>query len=189
MSNYLRHMQGNNVVQGMHVLGQAPAADKALAFVVHVVARNSDLQKKFPAAGFTKDGDEKARLLLEALLIRKASPAEAARQLGLPATLVTEQLAPEIALARKTWDGLNRSGDEITNLLAGLAGRYVPPGPGGDPLMRPDALPTGRNLYGLSPQEIPTRQAWDLARRVTDDFLSKFKATHGRYPEKLPPSA
>lgn len=185
LSNYLRHVQANNVVQGMHVLGQAPPADKALPFVAHIVARNTDLLKKLQAAGVGKDADEKAQQLLEALLVKNASAADAARELGLPEPLVMEQLAAEIALARKAWDGLGRTGDEITNLLAGLEGRYVPPGPGGDPLLRPDALPTGRNLYGLSPQQIPTRQAWNLAQRVTDGFLAKFKATHGRYPQKL----
>lgn len=185
VSNYLRHLSGNNVVHGMHVLGVPPTPEKALPFVVHIVARNTDLQKKLKAAVGQGDVDEKARLLFEELLVKKATPADAARRLGLTERAVTTELAPEILLAQRVWDGLGRTGDEITNLLAGLEGKYVPPGPGGDPILRPDALPTGRNLYGLSPQEIPTRQAWDLARQMTDEFLAKFHKEHGRYPAKL----
>ncbi len=185
LSTYLQHLSGNNVVQGMHVLGVPPTDEKALPFVEHIVARNSELTGKLQAAGVKGDVDATARNLLELLLIKKVPPADAARQSGLPESLVTEQLVAEIAMARQAWDGLKRTGDEITNLLAGLDGKYVPPGPGGDPILRPDALPTGRNLYGLSPLEIPTRQAWDLARKMTDEFLAKFKTENGRYPAKL----
>lgn len=184
LSTYLRHLSSNNVVQGMHVLGTPPTPVEALPFVEHIVARNTDLHQKLQAAGITGDLRKQACRLFELLLVNNLSPHDAGEQLQLEPELV-ERLAPEIQLARQTWSGLNRTGDEITNLLAGLDGKYVPPGPGGDPLLRPDALPTGRNLYGLSPQEIPTRQAWELARQLTDEFLAKFQKEHGRYPEKL----
>lgn len=185
VSSYLRHVQDNSVVQGMHVLGVPPTPEAALPFVAHIVARNSALHAKLQAAGVAGDPDQVARSLFEELLIDSADSADAAARVGLSEEVVSGNLAPEIALARRAWEGLARTGDELTNLLAGLEGRYVPPGPGGDPLMRPDVLPTGRNLYGLSPLEIPTRPAWDLACRVTDEFLADFHKEHGRYPEKL----
>jgi cobalamin biosynthesis Mg chelatase CobN len=41
--------------------------------------------------------------------------------------------------------------NELDSLSAGFAGRYVPAGPGNDPVRNPDSLPTGRNLYGFDP--------------------------------------
>ena len=41
-----------------------------------------------------------------------------------------------------------RTEEEIARTLEALAGGYVSPGGGGDPLRNPRALPTGRNLYG-----------------------------------------
>ncbi|HOJ72388.1 MAG TPA: cobaltochelatase subunit CobN [Phycisphaerae bacterium] len=185
ISHYLRHVTTNNEIEGMHVLGVPPAPERALPFVVHIVARNTDLLKKLAQAAGDGDVQARAHQLLTELLINKASPADAAAAAGVSEAFVVQDLEEEILLARHAWDSLERTGDEITNLLAGLEGKYVPPGPGGDPIQRPDALPTGRNLYSLSPHEIPTRPAWDLACRMTDEFLAKFHAEHGRYPERL----
>src|SRR5690606_18975414 len=48
------------------------------------------------------------------------------------------------------------TGGEIDSVLRGLAGRYIPPSPGGEPGRRPEVLPTGRNLHALDPQRIPS---------------------------------
>ncbi|MBC7106408.1 MAG: cobaltochelatase subunit CobN, partial [Firmicutes bacterium] len=57
-------------------------------------------------------------------------------------------------------------------LLKGLAGGYIPPTQGGDPLRNPAALPTGGNLYGLDPQKIPSPAAWARGKRLADEALS-----------------
>ncbi|MEM9751532.1 MAG: cobaltochelatase subunit CobN, partial [Pseudomonadota bacterium] len=51
---------------------------------------------------------------------------------------------------------------EMSALLAGLEGRLVAPGKGNDPLRSPEALPTGRNFYGLDASLIPNLVAWDI---------------------------
>jgi len=61
---------------------------------------------------------------------------------------------------------------EINGILAALDGRFVPPGPGGGPDRNPAALPTGRNLYGLDPEIVPTREAWKVARSLLAEILS-----------------
>src|SRR5262249_37171948 len=57
---------------------------------------------------------------------------------------------------------LDRTTDEIGNLLRGLDGRYVPAGPSGAPTRgQANALPTGRNFYSVDPNTIPSPNAWD----------------------------
>ncbi|RMB00683.1 cobaltochelatase subunit CobN [Eilatimonas milleporae] len=61
---------------------------------------------------------------------------------------------------------------EMAALMAGLDGRFILPGKGNDPLRAPDALPTGRNFFGLDASLVPNLIAWDLgaamARQATD---------------------
>jgi len=47
--------------------------------------------------------------------------------------------------------------NEVGALITGLDGRYVEPGPGGDPIRNPMVLPTGKNIHALDPQSIPTQ--------------------------------
>src|SRR5579864_8874018 len=52
---------------------------------------------------------------------------------------------------------------EIAGILAGLDGRFVPPGPSGAPSRgRPEVLPTGRNFFSLDTRAVPTPAAWQL---------------------------
>ena len=78
-----------------------------------------------------------------------------------------------------------RAPDEITHTLDALAGRYVPPGSGGDPVRNPQALPAGRNLYGVNPAEMPTRAAWEIGVLLAEDQLAAERARLGRWPRRI----
>ncbi|WOD39418.1 cobaltochelatase subunit CobN [Nodosilinea sp. E11] len=81
---------------------------------------------------------------------------------------------------------LLRTTDEITNLLAGLDGRYVPSGPAGAPSRnRPDVLPTGRNFFSVDIRAIPTESAWDVGRRAAEVLIEQYTQDHGDYPQTL----
>ncbi len=81
---------------------------------------------------------------------------------------------------------LQRTGDEIAHLLAGLDGRHVPAGPSGA-LTRGGAhvLPTGRNFYSLDPKALPTELSWEVGQRLADGLLERHLAEEGRYPETV----
>src|SRR3546814_13750391 len=58
--------------------------------------------------------------------------------------------------------------EEMQNLLRGLDGRFVPPGPSGAPTRgRSDVLPTGRNFYSLDARSLPTPAAWTQIGRAS----------------------
>lgn len=74
---------------------------------------------------------------------------------------------------------------ELSALLQGLAGRFVLPGPGGDPVRNPD-VPNGRNLFGFEPDKVPTRSAFEAAQESLDALIEDFGAKHaGAAPTKL----
>jgi len=74
---------------------------------------------------------------------------------------------------------------EMSNLLAALAGRYISPSTGGDPIRNNDSLPTGRNLYGFDPSRVPTQAAWEAGRTLVESMIQDHQKRHGRYPDKM----
>ena len=76
------------------------------------------------------------------------------------------------------------SNDEIGALLSGLAGQYVPPGPGGDPIREPGILPTGRNTYSINPFTIPTPRAVRRGREMVTGLLER-ALEDGSLPESV----
>lgn len=77
------------------------------------------------------------------------------------------------------------SAKEISQTLRALEGRYIAPAAGGDPVRTPSALPTGRNLYGVNPAEIPTQAAWDVGVALADQMIAAERKRLGRYPQKI----
>ncbi len=76
--------------------------------------------------------------------------------------------------------------NELGALLQGLAGEYILPGPGGDPIRNPDVLPTGKNMHALDPQSIPTEAAVKSAKVVVDRLLDRqMRDNNGQYPETI----
>ncbi|OUM98712.1 MAG: magnesium chelatase subunit H [Firmicutes bacterium ZCTH02-B6] len=91
------------------------------------------------------------------------------------------------ALSRFAADFLERLKEdtEIPALLRAIAGRYIPPAPGGDPARVPAALPTGRNVHALDPNRIPSPVAVTRAQAVVQQLLERTKAREGRWPETI----
>ena len=96
-------------------------------------------------------------------------------------------LTPELTWIQTTLiPALIRTRDEITYLLKGLEGRYVPSGPAGAPTRnRPDVLPTGRNFFSVDIRAIPTESAWDVGRRAAETLIEQYTQDHGEYPQTL----
>jgi len=83
-------------------------------------------------------------------------------------------------------DLLMQSTDELTNLLRGLNGEYIPPAPGGD-LLRDGAgvLPTGRNIHALDPYRMPSPAAYERGREIAQKIIAQHLDEYGRYPETV----
>jgi cobaltochelatase CobN len=79
---------------------------------------------------------------------------------------------------------------ELAGLLAGLDGRFVPPGPSGAPSRgRPDVLPTGRNFFSVDTRAVPTQTAWQLGWKSAVLLLERHAQEFGSYPARIALSA
>ena len=83
-------------------------------------------------------------------------------------------------------DLLKRTPEELTNLLRGLNGEYIPPAPGGD-LLRDGTgvLPTGRNIHALDPYRMPSPAAYERGREIAKKTIQQHIEEHGNYPETI----
>ncbi|MBG1261070.1 magnesium chelatase subunit H [Nostoc commune] len=83
-------------------------------------------------------------------------------------------------------DLLMQSTDELTNLLRGLNGEYIPPAPGGD-FLRDGAgvLPTGRNIHALDPYRMPSPAAYQRGREIGQKIIAQHLDEYGKYPETV----
>lgn len=124
------------------------------------------------------EGDTRERLeLLAQQLLEGEAPAGDWPQTRAALQQVHAVLAPALDAC---------GGEELRQLLRGLQGRFVPPGPSGSPSRgRPDVLPTGRNFYTLDTRAIPTQAAWELGQQATLRLLERYLQEHGEYPRTL----
>ncbi|MBU2453101.1 MAG: cobaltochelatase subunit CobN, partial [Proteobacteria bacterium] len=83
--------------------------------------------------------------------------------------------------ARLAMSGAN----EINSLVNGLNGRYIPSGPGNDPVRNPEALPTGSNFYGFNPGKIPSPAAWELGKKAAQQIIDNHLMKNKSYPQKV----
>lgn len=75
---------------------------------------------------------------------------------------------------------------EFAAISNALSGGYTPPSPGGDPIVNPNTLPTGRNLFAINAEETPSEDAWDKGVALAKATLADYQRTHkGAYPRKV----
>lgn len=76
--------------------------------------------------------------------------------------------------------------NEMAQLLRGLSGCFVPPGPSGAPTRgRPDVLPTGRNFYSVDTRAVPTPTAYLMGAKAADRLVERHLQDHGSYPQSV----
>ncbi|BAY45231.1 cobaltochelatase subunit CobN [Scytonema sp. HK-05] len=86
----------------------------------------------------------------------------------------------------KLLPSLLQTHEEITNLLRGLDGGYVPSAPAGAPTRgRPEVLPTGKNFYSVDIRAVPTESAWDVGRKAAEALIERYAQEQGEYPKTL----
>ena len=67
---------------------------------------------------------------------------------------------------------------EMESLLNALSGGYAAPSSGGDVISNPNAVPTGRNLYGVNAETCPTEQAWEKGKELAENTIRLYRERH-----------
>lgn len=197
VAGYLNEIQHEKVNVNTHTLGQPPPENLLIPYLVtclrgrfldglgEVIAVPAG-QSRLPGArkNFLR---QKAEEVIGLVFNKALSPEEAITASGgkIGDAGLPEKLKEDFATAKLLYDGFAETHKEIDNLLLALNGKFVPPGPGNLPERNPAVVPTGRNMYILNPEEIPSRASWDLGKQLVDQLLAEKREAGGRYPEKI----
>ncbi len=203
---YLCELRDAQIRDGLHILGQCPQG-RQLRDLIVAIARSPHAAHP----GFTRALAQDQGVSVDPLTTNPADPSPVAgyRSVGTwqealettAAELVEGLLAgtPIEHLTAGTatrqvltwiqnvlWPALQQTPQELSHLLHGLNGGYVPSGPAGAPSRgRPDVLPTGRNFYAVDLRTVPTEAAWRLAERSAALLIERYCQEHGEYPRTL----
>jgi cobaltochelatase CobN len=184
LHNHLHELAQTAQPLGLHTFGKAPREEHRIGTVLlmlgkpywelaarHAGTKEDDLDEIF-VGDYAKLAESAPFKLLRAHLDGKPLPGAGGKLL-------------ELLEQGKRWHADLAAAGEIEGLLSALAGRHRPTSYGGDPMKNPDALPTGRNLYGFDPSRVPTKQAWEAGKEAVEALLATHRAKSGRIPKKL----
>ncbi|MDJ0532827.1 MAG: magnesium chelatase subunit H [Xenococcaceae cyanobacterium MO_207.B15] len=158
---YLQVLEQRLFSSGLHVLGAAP---------------NKEALKSYLDAYFDEELSED---LIEGIISRRGAEAQRVLENDLV-------LSHKFEEGERVRDLLAQNTDELTNLLRGLNGEYIPPAPGGD-LLRDGAgvLPTGRNIHALDPYRMPSPGAYERGKEIARNIIREHLEEKGSYPETV----
>jgi len=172
---------------GVHIFGELPINAHLYSTILQMLGDDftkqaGEFEREIGiAVGESEREDERKVVKLEALEGFQLL----ARVLGENSNLaIPESLQSDIATAKEYWQNFHKS-EEITGLLNGLNGQYIPVSHGNDPIRNPAAVPTGRNLIGFNPAKVPSKEAYQAGVKMLEQTVQQYQAEHGRYPQKL----
>ncbi len=158
---YLQVLEQRLFSSGLHVLGEKPSKEELRSYLEAYF--DGELSES-EIDGIFSRRDAKTQRVLEndSVLVHRLEEGERIRDL------------------------LVQNTDEITNLLRGLNGEYIPPAPGGD-LLRDGSgvLPTGRNIHALDPYRMPSPAAYERGKEIAKKILQQNLEEKGAYPETV----
>ncbi|MCD8404948.1 cobaltochelatase subunit CobN [Tenacibaculum dicentrarchi] len=81
---------------------------------------------------------------------------------------------------------LHKTSNEITHLIKGLNGHYIPAGGSGAPTRgRIDILPTGRNFYSVDVRTVPSETAYQIGQKSAQNIIDRYLQENGEYPTSI----
>lgn len=209
---YLCELKESQIRDGLHIFGSCPQGrqlrDLIISIARHPTAGRQGLTRAIAQAyglEFDPLTADLASLLTPNLQVQshccrtvgeaveqlEAIAADAIDQLlqGQAITTVTDSIELQAELdwiEQSLLPNLRQTDQEMTALLRGLAGHYIPAGPSGAPTRgRPEVLPTGRNFYAVDIRSLPTESAWDVGRKAADRLIEAYTQEQGEYPQTL----
>lgn len=181
IEDYLEQLAIAQQPLGLHVLGQDMERAHMISTIMQMLGQPLYEALDFKNAGEVFTGDYRK--------IQASAPYHFVDEWVLSDksldTLENKTLV-ELAKRGRSFAITFRTGSEIESVLRALSARWVDPSYGGDPIRNPDALPTGRNMYGFDPSRVPTRAAYEAGKESLEHLILTYQSTHdGQFPDKL----
>jgi len=187
LGNFLCEIKESQIRSGLHILGENPVGELEIDFLLSLLrVPAGNRPGLLEALAQNADIDSLSAPERDALEIR--ARAWITHALDHDVTLDKNDDLQKLRglLCQQIRPRLARCEDELQNLINGLSGKFVPPGPAGAPTRgRLDVLPTGRNFFSLDPRVIPTPTAWRCGKAMAETLIERHRQETGEYPRKL----
>ncbi|MGB3189143.1 MAG: cobaltochelatase subunit CobN [Limnoraphis sp.] len=209
IDGYLCELKEAQIRDGLHIFGQCPTGRQLRDLIVSI-ARNPSSQRLGLTRAIAEDWqlefdplttdfseflnpnltlqNQVCLTVGDAVEVIENHAASLVEKIIAGETVNTGQLTQKELqwIEKKLLPNLQKTYQEITHLLKGLEGRYIPSGSSGAPTRgRPDVLPTGRNFYSVDIRAIPTETAWRVGQLAADALIERFTQENGEYPQTL----
>ncbi len=193
VSLYLHDLKNAMIPGEMHILGEKPDEKLLIPYLVHCMGKRY-FEAVAPLFELPENIPEQQEFLrktaediLKLILKENLSPVDAVRAVGgnLQNDSLPKAMQESLEMAIELNQNLDQLNLEIDNILSGLNGNFIPPGPSGAPERNPAVVPTGKNMYVLNPEELPTRSSWELGSTLIKEYLETKKTETGSYPRKV----
>ncbi|MFK7830886.1 MAG: magnesium chelatase subunit H [Congregibacter sp.] len=163
----LIELENTLIPYGLHVVGEVAKGEERRDMIQSVAAAGHELElSDAQYAALESDDSEQLKRLL--------TDAEPER----------EDIAGIAASLLRTSRELQRN-PELEAILHALGGGFIRPAPGGDLLRTTEILPTGRNLHGFDPFQLPSTFAMRDGLRQTNNLLAKHAESGKALPETV----
>ncbi len=177
LNAYLNEINREHMPYGPHTLSEPPRGEALTEMVSSMLG--ADFRR---AVADAKGTEEDRKQLLRKVVSGGLGSREAQGDvLGRTDASVTAHLDLAVEYARR----IEGCKNEVPRILDALEGKYILPGPMDDPIRNPDSLPTGRNPQGLDQRAFPTKEAWDIGKRLAGELLEQHLKEKGGYPRKV----
>lgn len=133
---------------------------------------------------------EKMKAAMQHKKVTKGDAGHAGKSNGMKTAEFTKaelefaQSVSEIERALKKVDDYRKAlrespAKEIDAVLNALNGGFIPPTSGGDPVLNPEILPTGRNMFAVNAEETPSAVAWEKGKDLAESTIEMYRQAHG----------
>ena len=136
-----------------------------------------DTMRKMIQSGKLPDGRPIPAEMMQAMQMMQRRPAAAPK--------VQVKLSPEEILLKARKDITDSTDAELDSILNAFSGGYITASSGGDPILNPVTVPTGKNLFGIDPERTPTRESYAVGKQLAQELIEQKLKTTGKYPQKV----
>ncbi|NLJ14038.1 MAG: cobaltochelatase subunit CobN [Ignavibacteria bacterium] len=179
----ISHKKGNSFHDKMvKKMGGNIDAKDAIKMAKAMGADEKDIKKMEAKMKGNADGNKASKNMAK-MRKNKATYSKDERNMAL-AIIEIEQAIKNVGKYKNLL--LGSPENELASLINGLNGGYTAPSPGGDPIVNPNTLPTGRNMFAINAEETPTESAWEKGVQLAKSTIEMYKKRHnGQFPRKV----
>lgn len=168
----------------MKQMGKDKSPEEALAMAEKMGMPKEAIEKVKASMAKPKEGGQDMGAMMKAMMGKKSKEYSKEEVNKALAIMEVERTLKNVTNYKRALQ--ESPAAELQSLIRSLNGGYTAPSPGGDPIVNPNTLPTGRNLFAINAEETPTESAWEKGMQLAKSTIEMYRKRHdGEYPKKV----